>query len=129
MLGAATGPTRYLHDGVMRRAFALRHADGLTLDAGDGEYTFTEPVPGGAEDDSNDPSKVVSPVAGVLVSLSVAVGDAVSADQTLGTVEAMKMETRLVAQADGTVSAVHAGVGDSLDASAVVFELTLDASE
>src|SRR5690606_14663502 len=47
---------------------------------------------------------VRSPMPGTVVAVSVATGDTVTAGQTLLTVEAMKMEHKLVATLDGTVS-------------------------
>ena len=44
----------------------------------------------------------------------IAVGDSVEAGQELAVVEAMKMENTLTAERNGTVSDIHANVGDSL---------------
>jgi acetyl/propionyl-CoA carboxylase alpha subunit len=57
---------------------------------------------------------VVAPMPGAVVALDVAVGDAVTAGQRLGAVEAMKMELALVAPHDGTVTHVGAAVGDQV---------------
>ncbi len=54
---------------------------------------------------------LVAPMPGSVAALSAAVGDVVTAGQTLVVVEAMKMEHPLVAPFDGTVSAVHVTVG------------------
>ena len=73
-----------------------------------------------------DPSRVaaegaaVAPMPGVVVALSVAVGDVVRAGDTLAIVEAMKMENRVVASFDGTVEAVHAVLSSSVAAGAVL---------
>lgn len=53
-----------------------------------------------------------SPMHGTVGSLAVAAGDAVVAGQVLVTVEAMKMEHRIVAEADSLVESVRVGVGD-----------------
>ncbi len=57
---------------------------------------------------------LLSPMPGLLVSVSVKEGEAVKAGQELAVVEAMKMENILRAEADGTVKKVHAVKGASL---------------
>lgn len=57
---------------------------------------------------------LLSPMPGLLVSVSVKEGEAVKAGQELAVVEAMKMENILRAEADGTVKKVHAAKGASL---------------
>ncbi len=51
-------------------------------------------------------------LAGNIFKVNVSPGDTVSAGDALLVVEAMKMETEVVAPADGTVTAVHVAVGD-----------------
>ena len=53
-------------------------------------------------------------LAGNVFKVLVGPGDAVSAGQTILVVEAMKMETDVSAPRDGTVSAVHVTVGDTV---------------
>ncbi len=96
---------------------------GWVLDAGRGPVAFREPSPYPDRGSEDDPSEVRSPVAGTLVRIGVAVGDEVAADQTLGVVEAMKMETRLVASASGTVTAVNAVVGQQVQSGDVIVAL------
>jgi acetyl/propionyl-CoA carboxylase alpha subunit len=57
---------------------------------------------------------VVAPMPGAVVALDVEVGDAVTAGQRLGAVEAMKMELALLAPHAGTVTHVGAAVGDQV---------------
>ncbi len=66
---------------------------------------------------------LICPMPGLLVSLSVAVGDKVEAGQPLAVVEAMKMENILRAEKSATVKAVNAKAGDSLAVDAVILEL------
>jgi 3-methylcrotonyl-CoA carboxylase alpha subunit len=61
---------------------------------------------------------------GKVVKVFVVAGDAVTAGQPLVVVEAMKMETTLSAEIDGTVKAVNANAGDTVDAGAVLVEIT-----
>ena len=60
---------------------------------------------------------------GLLRVLDVAVGDTVTAGQTLAVMEAMKMEHALVAPRDGTVERVGAAAGQQLDQGAVIVAL------
>jgi biotin carboxyl carrier protein len=53
----------------------------------------------------------------------VAPGDRVTARQHLVVLEAMKMETPLVAPYDATVKAVHVGEGDRVAGGALLVEL------
>jgi len=62
-----------------------------------------------------DTSKLVmSPMPGLLTTISVKVGEAVTAGQKLAAIEAMKMENTLIAAQDGVVAEICAKVGESL---------------
>ena len=56
--------------------------------------------------------EIHAPMACTVVELPVRPGETVRAGQTLAVVEAMKMEHEIRAEADATVQAVHAAVGD-----------------
>ncbi|MEO6041999.1 MAG: acetyl/propionyl/methylcrotonyl-CoA carboxylase subunit alpha [Croceibacterium sp.] len=66
---------------------------------------------------------LICPMPGLLVALTVGVGDKVVPGQPLATIEAMKMENVLRAQKAGTVKSVMAEPGQSLAAEAVILEL------
>ena len=57
---------------------------------------------------------------GIVAALPVAIGDRVASGDTLAIVEAMKMETRIVAAFGGRVAAVHCAVGDSVRAGEIL---------
>ena len=57
---------------------------------------------------------IKSPLPGILVSINVAVGDAVKKGQTVAVLEAMKMENNIQAPADGVVASIDINVGDSV---------------
>ena len=57
---------------------------------------------------------MVSPLPGVVISVDVKVGDAVKRGQKVAVIEAMKMENEILAENDGTVTAVHVSKGDSV---------------
>jgi biotin carboxyl carrier protein len=61
------------------------------------------------------PTKVHAIIPGVVVSVSVAPGDAVTAGQQLLVVEAMKMQNELRAPRDGTIESVAVGPGATID--------------
>ena len=57
---------------------------------------------------------VTSPLPGVIIEVSVKEGQAVKAGQKVAVIEAMKIENEIQAPADGTVTAVLVGKGDSV---------------
>jgi propionyl-CoA carboxylase alpha chain len=66
---------------------------------------------------------LLSPMPGLLVSLSVEEGDTVSAGAQLAVVEAMKMENTLHAERDGVVARIYCDVGTSLAVDDKILEL------
>ncbi len=70
-----------------------------------------------------DTSKfLLSPMPGLLISLSVEEGQEVKGGEELAVVEAMKMENVLHAEKDGVVKTVHAVTGDSLTVDQAIIE-------
>ncbi|HIR05653.1 MAG TPA: acetyl-CoA carboxylase biotin carboxyl carrier protein subunit [Candidatus Copromonas faecavium] len=61
---------------------------------------------------------VDAPMPGKILGVKVNVGDAVTAGQTVVVMEAMKMETEIVAPASGTVTAIHVNSGDMVESGA-----------
>ena len=57
---------------------------------------------------------IKSPLPGIIISIDVKEGQAVKRGQKLAVIEAMKMENDILAEADGTVTAIHARKGDSV---------------
>ena len=64
-----------------------------------------------------------SPLPGVVVSIAVSAGQAVKAGDTLLTLEAMKMENAIQAEADGTVAKVLVSVGQSVQSGDALLEI------
>ena len=57
---------------------------------------------------------VKSPLPGVIISVDVKEGQAVKRGQKVAVIEAMKMENEILAECDGTITAIHAAKGDSV---------------
>jgi biotin carboxyl carrier protein len=66
------------------------------------------------------PERVVAPMPGKVVRMSVRVGDSVALRQPLAVIEAMKMENELRAKRPGIVTEVHAREGQSVEAGALL---------
>ena len=88
-------------------------------------WRIGEPLAGHVAVDAADADgAVLSPMPGQVIAVEVAEGDGVTWGQTLLVVEAMKMENRLVAPFDGTVTALHAVVGRQVTEDVVLARIT-----
>ena len=58
--------------------------------------------------------KIGSPLPGVIISVDVKEGPAVKRGQKVAVIEAMKMENEILAECDGTITAIHVSKGDSV---------------
>jgi len=123
MLHTALPEARYSIGGIARTAFALVDGNYLWLDIDGRTFQFAEPDPLAAKPVAADPSRVVSPVSGLVRSVAVAIGDRVVAGQALAIVEAMKMETTLSAKVAGTIRMIHATVGEQARQGDLLVEL------
>lgn len=68
-----------------------------------------------AEPEAPSGIEVESPIAGVVVSIQAKPGDTFSQNETLMVLEAMKMESNIVAPAAGTIKAVHVETGANVN--------------
>ena len=86
------------------------------VDGPDGATVLTEierfPLPGS----QLAAGALVAPLPGTVVKVAVAVGDPVTAGDTLVAIEAMKMEHEVRAPSDGTVTEVHVAAGEQVEA-------------
>ncbi|MCL2568203.1 MAG: acetyl-CoA carboxylase biotin carboxyl carrier protein subunit [Oscillospiraceae bacterium] len=74
------------------------------------------PVAGGG-------AKVEAPMPGKILSINVAVGDAVTQNQALCILEAMKMENEIAAPVAGTITSVCVTKGETVDTAKVLFTI------
>jgi pyruvate carboxylase len=73
--------------------------------------------------DRNDPKQVGAPMPGLVVTVSVKVGDTVPAGQKLLSLEAMKMETTLYAERPGKVVEILVKPGTQVDANDLLLKI------
>jgi pyruvate carboxylase len=73
-------------------------------------------APRRARADETNPDHVAAPMPGMVASVAVTAGQAIRSGDLLLTIEAMKMETALHAQRDGTVAEVVTPAGTQVDA-------------
>jgi len=66
---------------------------------------------------------VNSPMPGTILEVKAAVGQSVKSGQTLFIMEAMKMETEIVASGDGTITSISAKPGDVTETDQVLATL------
>lgn len=64
---------------------------------------------------TSDEGAITSPLSAVVVSIDVAVGDAVTEGQNIVTLEAMKMNTMVTANKAGTIQTIHVKAGDAVE--------------
>lgn len=72
--------------------------------------------------DPANAAQIGAPMPGVVASVAAKAGQAVRTGDLLLTIEAMKMETGIHADRDGTIEAVHVGPGQQVDAKDLLVE-------
>ncbi|NYG54273.1 acetyl/propionyl/methylcrotonyl-CoA carboxylase subunit alpha [Nocardioides perillae] len=104
------------HDGATRRHRAVVDATAHRVEVvlRGQRHVFTRPDVLADHGPVAGDGAVLSPMPGTVLDVRVAEGQAVSAGDTLGLVEAMKMELTLTAPFDGTVTHVGAAPGDQV---------------
>ena len=94
--------------------YKRQHLNGRTY-----KWERIEPGSAGTEHEGG----LVAPMPGKVLEVLVSEGDEVEAGAPLMVLEAMKMEHRIVAATDGTVTAVHFNPGEQVAQGAVLLEL------
>ncbi len=130
---ARGGVLRYELDGVQRRLLAVwcETPQGSELHVVQAAATFVFNEVSAWPDAGNaaDPSRALSPVAGTVAQVLVKAGDTVVADQPLLSIEAMKMEMWLSAQAPGVIKAVYVQAGEQVQAKTLLIDIELTTKE
>ena len=112
---------RFRLDGIERVATFARDADGaLWLDLDGRAERFGEASDAGARARAEGDGRVRTPIMGRVMRVAVAKGDAVAKGQLVATVEAMKMEHEIVAEAAGRIESVDCKPGDQVAARQVL---------
>ncbi len=91
--------------------------------AGGRAFAFARPRAAAGSGGVESSGLVMSPMPGRIVSVAVAVGDAVSKGQPLVTLEAMKMEHTLTAAVDGVVLEVNTATGEQVSEGVLLVKL------
>ena len=117
---------RYRLDGVDRQACVAEGTDGTLHIALDCRIVAVREPSAFSDASAADPSRITAPVSGALVAVNVKPGDVVKAGDVLALMEAMKMEMRLTAAANGVVKAVHAAAGQQAAGGTLLIELELE---
>ena len=104
-------------DGVRRRVYAARQGDRTHVWLGGDVWTVAKPDPRRrAGQHAAEPGAALeAAMPGRVLDVLVAEGDAVTRGDTLVLLEAMKMELRIQAAADGVVSKVHVRPGQVVE--------------
>ncbi|MFH9349712.1 biotin carboxylase N-terminal domain-containing protein [Kitasatospora sp. NPDC017646] len=115
-LVSATADSVVLREGAVQRPYAVaRYGDRVYVDTPTGSTAFTvlprypDPTAG------TDPGALLAPMPGTVVRTTAAVGDTVCAGQPLLVLEAMKMEHRVTAPADGILAELRVTPGEQVD--------------
>lgn len=72
---------------------------------------------------SSTAKAIKAPLPGTIISIAVKEGDTVTKGQTLMVMEAMKMENSIMAESDGTVTAIKVSAGQSVLQDDVLVEI------
>ncbi|MBV6701040.1 biotin carboxylase N-terminal domain-containing protein [Kitasatospora aureofaciens] len=115
LIDAAPGHVT-LGEGTIRRTYRVaRYGDRVYVDTPDGATALTA-VPRFPDPTAHtDPGALLAPMPGTVIRTAAAVGDTVTAGQPLLFLEAMKMEHRVTAPADGTLVELRATPGQQVE--------------
>lgn len=113
----------WLHVGAAReRVWIAQDGDSVwvQLRGQSHELRYEHPLQRLAQAQAGGGDAITAPMPGSIVAVHIEAGAAVSAGQALLVMESMKMETTIVAPAEGVVDTVHFAVGQTFDRDAVL---------
>ncbi len=111
-------------DGERLRVSVLSAKNSLAINCFADEWLFNLPVnDASGESAAAGAGRLLAPMPGSIIALSVAVGDTVQPGQTLMVLEAMKMEHAIVASVEAKVSQIAFGPGDQVEEGQVLILL------
>ncbi|HWP67077.1 MAG TPA: biotin/lipoyl-containing protein [Candidatus Limnocylindria bacterium] len=123
--GAVVQEIAFASNGRTHRAVVARQPDRILVALGGRTYVFA------AGDAAREVSAagagtgtIVAPMPGKVVAVLVEAGARVEHGQPVVVIEAMKMETTLVADVDGEVARIAIAAGDTVDGGVVLIEIT-----
>ncbi|EFO33466.1 methylcrotonoyl-CoA carboxylase subunit alpha [Roseibium sp. TrichSKD4] len=105
----------YVRDGGRKLAVVVRSDNDLTVFLGGHAYSIVLPDVMSSDDDAGEAGdQIIAPMPGLVKVLNASAGDAVTKDQPLVILEAMKMEHTLKAPRDGIIAEVMADAGEQV---------------
>jgi 3-methylcrotonyl-CoA carboxylase alpha subunit len=110
-------------EGTIFFAHSAKVGDTWWIHIGGHTFCIDHVEPGAAEDDEG--SGLSAPMPGKVLQVLVEVGQIVEPGQPLMILEAMKMEHRIIASQEGTVSAINFSEGDQVQQGSALLELSL----
>ena len=87
------------------------------------DKSIAKEVKSRAKASAGDPLQIGAPIPGMITAMHATVGKAVTKGDKLATLEAMKMQTHILAPTDGTVAEVLAGLGEAVEAGDLMIKL------
>ena len=120
-LGCQLNDEEFWPNQSMGEMYASTARDGLSVWVSRDGYVARFTLAEGVSDEAG--KEAVAPMTGKVVAIPVEVGQMVKEGETLAILEAMKMEYRLEAEADGEVAEIGAEVGELVDLGHVLVRL------
>ena len=112
----------YAHEDGTRTVFFELNGQPRSVKVPDRTHVAVKPPRRKA--DAGDATHIGAPMPGTIATVAVAQGSKVSRGDVLVTIEAMKMETSVRADRDGTITEVVTKPGETVDAKDLLFVLT-----
>jgi pyruvate carboxylase len=97
--------------------------NGLPREAAITDKTIARETKSRPKANPSDSNEIGAPIPGMLTAVDVSVGRPVAKGDKLATLEAMKMQTNLLAPAAGVIAEIAAGVGDAVDAGDLILKI------